>query len=73
MPLGYLNANMGVNETAGFLFDSNGDGANDATMVFHQGSSLTTVADDVVELVGVTGLSLTATATTTTAGAIFVL
>jgi len=71
--LGYLNANMGVNETAGFLFDSNGDGANDATMVFHQGSSLTTVADDVVELVGVTGLSLTATATTTTAGAIFVL
>ncbi len=71
--LGYLNANMGVNETAGFLFDSNGDGANDATMVFHQGSSLTTVADDLVELVGITGLSLTATATTTTAGAIFVL
>jgi hypothetical protein len=70
--LGYLNANMGVNETAGFLFDSNGDGANDATMVFHQGSSLTTVADDVVELVGITGLSLNATTNTTTAGAIII-
>lgn len=70
--LGYLNANMGVNETAGFLFDSNGDGANDATMVFHQGSSLTTVADDLVQLVGITGLSLNATATTTTAGAIII-
>lgn len=68
--LGYLNANMAVNETVGFLFDSNADGANDATMVFHQGSNLTTVADDLVELVGITGLSLTATATTTTAGAI---
>jgi len=70
--LGYLNANMGVNETAGFLFDSNGDGANDATMVFHQGSSLTTVADDLVELVGITGLSLNATTNTTTAGAIII-
>ena len=70
--LGYLNANMGVNETAGFLFDSNGDGANDATLVFHQGSSLTTVADDLVELVGITGLSLNATTNTTTAGAIII-
>ena len=68
--VGYLNANMGVNETVGFLFDSNGDGANDATMVFHQGSSLTTVADDLVQLVGVTGLSLNATLTTATAGCI---
>jgi hypothetical protein len=68
--VGYLNANMGVNETVGFLFDSNADGANDATMVFHQGSSLTTVADDLVQLTGVTGLSLNATLTTVTAGAI---
>lgn len=68
--VGYLNANMGVNQTAGFLFDSNGDGANDATMVFHQGSSLTTVADDLVQLVGTIGLSLNATLTTATAGAI---
>jgi hypothetical protein len=68
--VGYLNANMGVNETVGFLFDSNGDGANDATMVFHQGSSLTTVADDLVQLVGTIGLSLNATLTTATAGAI---
>ncbi len=68
--VGYLNANLGVNETAGFLYDSNGDGANDATMVFHQGSSLTTVADDLVQLVGTTGLSLNATLTTVTAGAI---
>jgi len=68
--VGYLNANMGVNQTVGFLFDSNGDGANDATMVFHQGSSLTTVADDLVQLVGTIGLSLNATLTTVTAGAI---
>ena len=70
--VGYLNANLGVNETVGFLFDSNGDGANDATMVFHQGSNLTTVADDLVQLVGVTGLSLNATLTTVTAGCIAV-
>jgi hypothetical protein len=68
--VGYLNANLGVNETVGFLYDSNSDGANDATMVFHQGSSLTTVADDLVQLVGTTGLSLNATLTTTTAGCI---
>jgi len=70
--VGYLNANMAVNETAGFLYDSNADGANDATMVFHQGSSLTTVADDLVQLVGTTGLSLSATLTTVTAGCIAV-
>lgn len=68
--VGYLNSNMAVNETAGFLYDSNGDGANDATMVFHQGSNLTTVADDLVQLVGTTGLSLNATLTTATAGCI---
>lgn len=68
--VGYLNANLGVNETVGFLYDSNGDGANDATMVFHQGSNLTTVADDLVQLVGTTGLSLNATLTTATAGCI---
>lgn len=68
--VGYLNANLAVNETAGFLYDSNADGANDATMVFHQGSSLTTVADDLVQLVGTIGLSLNATLTTVTAGAI---
>lgn len=71
--LGYLNANMGAGETAGFLFDSNGDGANDATMVFHQGSSLTTVADDLVELVGVLGGSLVTVNTTATANAIYIL
>jgi hypothetical protein len=68
--VGYLNANMAVNETVGFLFDSNSDGANDATMVFHQGSNLASVADDLVQLVGTTGLSLNATLTTVTAGAI---
>jgi hypothetical protein len=68
--VGYLNANLAVNETVGFLFDSNADGANDATMVFHQGSSLTTVADDLIQLVGTTGLSLNATLTTATTGAI---
>jgi len=68
--VGYLNANLGVNETVGFLYDSNSDGANDATMVFHQGSSLTTVADDLVQLVGTTGLSLNATLATVTAGCI---
>ena len=68
--VGYLNTNLAVNETVGFLYDSNSDGANDATMVFHQGSSLTTVVDDLVQLVGTTGLSLNATLTTATAGAI---
>ena len=68
--VGYLNANLGVNQTAGFLYDSNGDGANDATMVFHQGSNLTTVADDLVQLTGVTGLTLNAVLATVTAGAI---
>jgi hypothetical protein len=65
--VGYLNANLAVNGTAGFLYDSNGDGSNDATIVYHQGSSLTTVADDMVQLTGVQATSLTSTLTTATA------
>jgi len=68
--VGYLNANSAVNQTTGFLYDSNGDGSNDATIVFHQGSSLTTVADDMVQLTGVQATSLTSTLTTTTALAV---
>ena len=59
--LGYLAANVTNNQTVAFLYDSNGDGVNDATMVFMNGAT-----DILVELVGVTAAGVSATATTTT-------
>ncbi len=56
--VGYLNANLAANGTAAFLYDSDSNGVNDGTMVYHQGSTLASVADDMVFLVGVTGTSL---------------
>jgi len=56
--VGYLNTNLAANGTVAFAYDSDANGVADGTMVYHQGSSLTTVADDMVFLVGVTGGSL---------------
>ncbi len=67
--VGYLKANVAANGTVGFAYDSDASGTADAMMVFHQGSA-SNVADDLVMLVGITSGSLTATLTTTTAGAI---
>jgi len=67
--VGYLQANVAANGTVAFAYDSDASGTADATMVFHQGSA-SSVADDLVMLVGITSGSLTATLTTTTAGAI---
>jgi hypothetical protein len=67
--VGYLKANVAANGTVAFAYDSDASGTADATMVFHQGSG-SSVADDLVMLVGITSGTLTATLTTTTAGAI---
>ena len=68
--VGYLNANLAVNGTVGFAYDSDNSGSADGTMVYHQGSSLTTVADDMVFLVGVTGGSLVVQGGTTGANSV---
>ena len=60
--LDYLAANVSAGETVAFLYDSNGDSANDATMVFDQHAS----NDTLIELVGVTADGVSATATLTT-------
>jgi len=51
--VGYLKANAGANDVAAFLYDADGDGTADGTMVFHQSSSAGG-ADDMVLLAGVT-------------------
>jgi len=53
--VGYLNANAAANDTQAFLYDADGDGSADSTMVYHQGSA-TGVADDMVLLSGVTSV-----------------
>jgi hypothetical protein len=53
-----LNTNLAANGTVAFAYDADSNGVADGTIVYHQGSSLTTVADDMVYLVGVTGGSL---------------
>jgi len=59
--LSYLATNITTTgDTVAFLFDSNDDGTNDATIVFQQGAN-----DTVVELVGVTGSSISTTNATT--------
>ena len=64
--VGYLSANVAANGTVGFAYDSDASGTADATLVFHQGSAAG-VADDLVLLVGVTGVD--ALVTTNAAGA----
>ncbi len=62
--LGYLAANTADNDVVAFAYDSNADGTNDATLVFHNGAA----TNSLVELVGVTGVvALTATPATATA------
>jgi len=61
--LGYLAANTATNDVVLFHYDSNNDGANDGSMVFH---NYTSTADSLVELVGVMPAAVTTTATSTT-------
>lgn len=56
--VGYLNTNLAANGTVAFAYDSDANGTADGTMVYHQGSTVATVADDMVFLVGVTGGSV---------------
>jgi hypothetical protein len=58
--VGYLATNTATNDTAAFVYDADGDGANDSTMVYHNGT-----VDSLVLLAGVT----TADALITTNGA----
>jgi len=64
--IGYLAANTATEDVAAFAFDSNGDGTNDATMVFHNGAT-----DSLVELVGVVATKVDATNTDDT-GLLFI-
>ena len=54
--LGYLEANTAANDVVAFAYDSNGDGGNDATMVWHNDTN-----NSLVELVGLTGATSVAT------------
>ena len=45
----YLASNTATNDVVAFLYDDNGDGTNDGTMVYHNGST-----DSFVLLAGVT-------------------
>jgi len=63
--VGYLAANTATADAVAFAYDSDSDGTSDATMVFSNNA-----VDSLVELVGITGVSLNATLATATAGAI---
>jgi hypothetical protein len=65
--VGYLAANTGTNDAVAFLYDNNGDGTNDGTMVYSNMS-----ADGLVYLDGTTVLGVSATLTTVTAGYIVI-
>ena len=65
--VGYLAANTGTADAVAFLYDNNGDGTNDGTMVYSNMS-----ADGLVYLDGTTVLGLNATPTTVTAGYIII-
>lgn len=64
--VGYLAANTATSDAIAFAYDSDNNGANDATIVFSNQA-----ADSLVMLVGVTGVtSINATLTTTTANTV---
>ncbi len=65
--VGYLAANTGTNDVVAFLYDNNGDGTNDGTMLYSNMS-----ADGLVYLDGTTVLGVSATLTTVTAGYIVI-
>jgi len=56
---GYLNANSTANDTIAFLFDSDNDGVNDATIVYQNA-----LVDNYVELVGVQATAVASHAVT---------
>ena len=56
---GYLNANSTTLDTIGFLFDSDNDGVNDATIVYRNEA-----VDSFVEIVGITATTVGAHAVT---------
>ena len=58
--LGYLESNSNAGGNIAFEYDSVGDGANDATMVWSNGTK-----NSLVELVGVTGATSVATTNNT--------
>ena len=55
--VGYMQANTATNDCIAFAYDNNGDGANDGTMVYHNGST-----DSLVLLAGLTGVDALITA-----------
>ena len=65
--LGYLDANTSTNDVVAFLFDSDADGTNDATLIYHNGT-----VDSLVELVGTTTATSLITTAATTDNAILV-
>ena len=64
--IGYLAANTTTNEVVAFLYDNNGDGSNDGSMVYGNQA-----ADSLVFLSGTTVVTLVA-ANATTDGALFI-
>ena len=58
--LDYIEANANTNGVVAFEYDSSGNGVNDATMVYHNGTE-----NSLVELVGVTGATTVATTAVT--------
>ncbi|MDA8830836.1 hypothetical protein N9N54_07540 [Planktomarina temperata] len=65
--IGYLAANTATEDVATFAFDKDGDGVNDGTMVYHNGTT-----DSLVELVGVIATKTDATNTDDT-GLLFII
>ena len=65
-----MNTNLAANGTVAFAYDSDANGTADGTMVYHQGSTVATVADDMVFLVGVTGGSVVVQGGTTGANGV---
>jgi hypothetical protein len=63
----YLETNTDTNDAAVFAYDNNGDGTNESTMVFHNGTT-----DSVVFLQDVTGLDAMITTNGTGANDIFI-
>jgi hypothetical protein len=61
--VGYLAANTATADAVAFLYDDNGDGVNDSSMVYSNQA-----ADSLVQLVGSSVLGVSATTTIATAG-----
>jgi hypothetical protein len=66
--LGYLNSNTATNDVISFDFDDDGNGTDDATMVWHNGTT-----DSLVLLAGITASDSVITTNAAAAGDIFIL